>query len=212
MSNIEGLQDIPGERATWDISIGFDWQELNHFCQRYCQRPVTKAVSWQVEKGHEATLGKSLVEWLQTEMLENCCGWLCYDMCNEDISYTTNKFGNQWPCVQLTLECIGRIKVVPRRTWHGEVSEHREAGLHSGALWIPSRCGVFLWDFVPLDHSMMANWWKGQEYAGHLCLNQKEAVPWRWKTCNAISDSRSISTRKKPWKDKHLCRPPMFTV
>lgn len=31
---------------------------------------MTKAVSWQVEKGHEATLGKSLVEWLQTEMLE----------------------------------------------------------------------------------------------------------------------------------------------
>lgn len=55
--------------------------ELNHFCQRYCQRPVTKA----------------------------------------DISYTTNKFGNQYQSI-VKLDCI-----------------------------------------------------QGQEYAGHLCLNQKEA-------------------------------------
>lgn len=55
--------------------------ELNHFCQRYCQRPVTK----------------------------------------QDIHYTTNKFGNQYQAI-VRLNCI-----------------------------------------------------HGQEYAGHLCLNQKEA-------------------------------------
>jgi len=55
--------------------------ELNHFCQRYCQRPVTK----------------------------------------NDIVYSTNKFGNQYQAI-VKLNCI-----------------------------------------------------QGQEYAGHLCLNQKEA-------------------------------------
>eukprot|EP00437_Effrenium_voratum_P008596 CAMPEP_0181431894 /NCGR_PEP_ID=MMETSP1110-20121109/18488_1 /TAXON_ID=174948 /ORGANISM="Symbiodinium sp., Strain CCMP421" /LENGTH=351 /DNA_ID=CAMNT_0023555283 /DNA_START=69 /DNA_END=1121 /DNA_ORIENTATION=+ len=55
--------------------------QLNHFCQRYCQRPVTKS----------------------------------------DISYTTNKFGNQYQAI-VKLDCI-----------------------------------------------------QGQEYAGHLCINQKDA-------------------------------------
>mmetsp|Transcript_31308 Transcript_31308/g.50344 ORF Transcript_31308/g.50344 Transcript_31308/m.50344 type:complete len:331 (+) Transcript_31308:1-993(+) len=55
--------------------------ELNHFCQRFCQRPVTK----------------------------------------QDIMYSTNKFGNQYQAI-VKLNCI-----------------------------------------------------QGQEYAGHLCLNQKEA-------------------------------------
>lgn len=55
--------------------------ELNHFCQRFCQRPVTK----------------------------------------QDILYSTNKFGNQYQAI-VKLNCI-----------------------------------------------------QGQEYAGHLCLNQKEA-------------------------------------
>ncbi|CAK9105069.1 Acetate kinase (Acetokinase) [Durusdinium trenchii] len=66
----------PGMTAATDPKT-----ELNHFCQRYCQRPVTKA----------------------------------------DISYTTNKFGNQYQSI-VKLDCI-----------------------------------------------------QGQEYAGHLCLNQKEA-------------------------------------
>ena len=100
ISNIERLQDIPGETGS---NGHIDWfrlagtQSLLPALLSETRDKSRVLASWERTWGNFGEESSRMAS--DRNARKNCCGWLCYDMCNEDISYTTNKFGNQWPCV-----------------------------------------------------------------------------------------------------------------